>query len=162
MVQKQPTAPKQEETPKNSEIISTNFSFARSQNNEIVLLQTARAKIHATENDFYSHQTRILFDSCSQKSYVTSSLREKLSLKAVGSETVIMKNKSINVALQNHPHLQSLEMADVFSSPQKDGENLEVHLMIGADYYWSFIQNTVVRGELMVVLSHFQHVWAMF
>ena len=91
MVQKLPTAPKQEETPKNSEIVSTNLYFARSQNNEHVLLQTARAKVHAPENELYSHQTRILLDSCSQKSYVTSSLRKKINLKAIGSETVMIK-----------------------------------------------------------------------
>ena len=43
----------------------------------------------------------------------------------------------------DHPHLQNLPLAD---SASGDGE-LEVNVMIGADYYCSFVQNHVVRGE---------------
>ena len=52
-------------------------------------------------------------------------------------------NQTIDFAQQHYPHLQNLPLAD---SASGDGR-LEVDFMIGADYYWSFVQNHVVRGE---------------
>ena len=42
-------------------------------------------------NESSSCKTRILFHSCSQKSYVTSNLRRKLNLQSIGSERVMIK-----------------------------------------------------------------------
>ena len=167
--------------------------------NEHILLQTARAKAHSPHDDSLPQQSRILFDSCSQKSYVTSSLRKKLNLQPIGSKTVMIKtfgneqlsmkkcdvvqlsiecadnlkvyikayeidficnplsNQSIDVAVRNYPHLQDLELADVSLAPERDGEHVAVDLMIGADYYWSFIQSTVVRGESGSGPVHYLH-----
>ena len=52
-------------------------------------------------------------------------------------------NQTINFAQQHYSHLQNLPLAD---SAAGDGD-LDVDIMIGADYYWSFVQNHVVRGE---------------
>ena len=48
----------------------------------------------------------------------------------------------INFAKQSYKHLTGLKLADF-----NDTDNLEVDLLIGADHYWSFIENEVVRGE---------------
>jgi hypothetical protein len=58
-----------------------------------------------------------------------------------------LSNQSIDVAIHDYPHLQGLVLANADPNPERDGENLEVDLMIGADHYWSFVQNHVVRGE---------------
>ena len=54
-------------------------------------------------------------------------------------------NQTIEIAQQNYPHLQGLPLADY---SRGDGD-LEVDIMIGADYYWSIVQNHVVRGSRM-------------
>lgn len=124
---------------------------------------------------------RILLDLCSQKSYITTRLRNKLCLSPIGTKTVLIKtfgnneaslkkcnivefplecqdnlavvinayevdlicgpiaNQTIEVAQQYYPHLQGLP-----DYSRRDWE-LEVDIMIGADYYWSVVQNHVVR-----------------
>ena len=52
-------------------------------------------------------------------------------------------NQTIDFAQQHYPHLQNLPLADSASGDK----GLEVDVMTGADYYCSFIQNHVVRGE---------------
>ena len=130
---------------------------------------------------------RVLFDSCSQRSYICTRLRSKLGLPSFGSETVLIKtfgnneallkkcdsvqfalecqdqlkvfviayegelicgpianlNQTIEIAQQNYSHLQGLPLADYCCGD----EDLEVDIMIGADYYWSIVQNHVVRGK---------------
>ena len=51
--------------------------------------------------------------------------------------------QTIEIAQQSYPHLQGLPFADCSYGE----EELEVDIMIGADYYWSIVQNHVVRGE---------------
>ena len=41
------------------------------------------------------------------------------------------------------PYLQGLELAH----PVTSEHNFEISLLIGTDYYWSFIQDHIVRGE---------------
>ncbi|KAL9976468.1 hypothetical protein ACROYT_G013775 [Oculina patagonica] len=53
-------------------------------------------------------------------------------------------NQTIEVAQQCYPHLQGLPLADY----SQGDEELEVDILIGADYYWSVVQNHVVRGEI--------------
>ena len=53
-------------------------------------------------------------------------------------------NQTIEVAQQCYPHLQGLPLADY----SQGDEELEVDILIGADYYWSVVQNHVVWGEL--------------
>ena len=54
-------------------------------------------------------------------------------------------NQTMEVAQQSYPHLHGLPLADCSYGE----EELEVEIMIGADYYWSVVQN--VRGSSMVL-----------
>ena len=56
-----------------------------------VLLQTARAEISSPDNDAEKAVVRIVFDSGSQKSYVTQKLKNELNLKVVGRERLLIK-----------------------------------------------------------------------
>ena len=51
--------------------------------------------------------------------------------------------QTIEIAQQSYPHLQG----PPFAVCSYGEEELEVDIMIGADYYWSIVQNHVVRGE---------------
>jgi hypothetical protein len=55
-----------------------------------ILLQTARADILPTD-DSVQVQTRILFDSGSQRSYISDKVRSTLKLKAIRVEKVVIK-----------------------------------------------------------------------
>ena len=49
-----------------------------------------------------------------------------------------LSNQSIEFAQQNYPYLQGLHLA---ISPSGSEESLEVDVMIGADFYWLFVQD---------------------
>ena len=55
-----------------------------------------------------------------------------------------IKNQTIEIAQQCYPHLQGLPLAD----HSRGDEDLEIDVIIGADHYWSVVQNHVVKGEL--------------
>ena len=46
-------------------------------------------------------------------------------------------------SLQQVPHLNGLQLAH----PITENENFEISVLIGADYYWSFVQDHIVRGN---------------
>ena len=50
---------------------------------------------------------------------------------------------SINTSVRNMPYLQGLKLAHPVTSDHK----FEISLLIGTDYYWSFIQDHIVRGQ---------------
>ena len=50
---------------------------------------------------------------------------------------------SCQVELENLPHLKGLKLANPVTSR---GEFL-VSVLIGADYYWSFVQDNIIRGN---------------
>ena len=52
-------------------------------------------------------------------------------------------HQTIEVAQQCYTHLQGLPLADY----SRGDEELEVDIMIGADYYWSVVQKNIVQGE---------------
>lgn len=54
-----------------------------------------------------------------------------------------LSDQAVRVAVQNYPHLQGLELADV---PNKPGE-VEVDVVIGADYYWHLFTGVARKGE---------------
>ena len=56
---------------------------------------------------------------------------------------LLIANQTIEVAQQYYPHLQGLPLADY----SRGDEELEVDIMIREDYYWSVVQNNIVRGE---------------
>ena len=56
-----------------------------------VLLQTARTSVYNLGNPENSKEVRILFDTGSQRSYITESVKKHLNLNAVSTETMIIK-----------------------------------------------------------------------
>ena len=150
-----------------------------------VLLQTASAAICRPDKPEASVQARILFDSGSQKSYVSQRLKEALSLKPIHSETLVIKtfgstdemvqtcdnvqlcvqgvnglnlyltantvpvicaplqNQCIELSRDNIPHLQGLKLANNSFGHSE----LEIDLLVGADFYWTFIMGRIIRGE---------------
>ena len=164
--------------------MSANLYFTQDVKNNCVLLQTATASVRNPNGDS-SCDVRILLDSCSQKSYISTRLRNKLCLSPTGTETVLIKtfgnneaslkkcdivqvalecqdnlvvfinayevdlicgptaNQTIEVAQQYYPHLRCMPLTDY----SRGDEELEVDIMIGADYYWSVVQNNIVRGQ---------------
>ena len=184
-VQDPPNQKNQAENPAQEQTVSTNLYFTQDVKNNCVLLQTARARVANPNQENHSCNVRILLDSCSQKSYISTRLRYKLQLPSIGSETVLIKtfgkeeatlkkcnsvqftldcldhlkvfisayevelicgpiaNQTIQVAQHSYPHLQNLPLADY----SVGDEDLEVDILIGADYYWSIVQSHVVRRE---------------
>ena len=165
--------------------VSTNLYISQDLNNHATLLQTAKAEVHKVDNPSEKCNVRVILDSCSQKSYITTRLRDRLNLHSVTSNKVLIKefgndkgtlrscdsvqlaikgadnltvyinafvvplicsplsNQVINVAQDMYPHLRNLPLADC-----GDGSvDLEVDVMIGADYVHNFLLDYVVRGE---------------
>ena len=88
---KQPRRTNQEQT------VSTNLYFTQDVKNNYVLLQTARAGV-GSPNGENSYHVRVLFDSCSQRSYISTRLRSKLGVPSFGNETVLIKTFGNNEA----------------------------------------------------------------
>ena len=70
--------------------VSTNLYFTQDVKNNCVLLQTARAKVGNPSGDVYCN-VRILLDSCAQKSYISTRLKNELCLPSIETETVLIK-----------------------------------------------------------------------
>ena len=49
----------------------------------------------------------------------------------------------LRTSLQQVPHLKSLQLAH----PITENENFEISVLIGADYYWNFVQDHIIRGD---------------
>ena len=147
-----------------------------------VALQTAQAQIAGKGTS----RIRVLFDTASHKSFVTSRVvksfqleilrREWLTvntfgqgamgsnsrevvgidLTAVGGGKVMtiqafvvpeisrVHNERLEIACRDYPHLAKIWLSDVC----KSSEHLEIDLLIGAYYLWSFQTGNVVRGEV--------------
>ena len=65
-------------------------SNAVSVTNHYVLLQTAKTKIFGSQSKSKT-TARVIFDNCSQRSYIKESLRQKLNLQKVGEKMVSIK-----------------------------------------------------------------------
>ena len=63
-----------------------------------MLLQTAQAFVCRPENKEIGFKTHVIFDSCSQRSYITSKTREQLNLPTIGKETLLIKTFGNNSA----------------------------------------------------------------
>ena len=50
---------------------------------------------------------------------------------------------SVSASVYNMPHLHNLKLAHPVTSER----NFAISLLIGADYYWTFVQDTIVRGD---------------
>ncbi|XP_068756263.1 uncharacterized protein [Montipora capricornis] len=147
-----------------------------------VLLQTATAEV-VLPNNSSSLNVRLVFDSCSQRYYVTQTVKEKLQLPVVGRDSLLIKTfgesdarlrtcevvqvdmktlcdatvyvqsyvvpvicgpltqQSTELTQSGYEHLRNLPLDD-----RAGGGVLAVSILIGADYYWSLVEDTIVRG----------------
>ena len=62
-----------------------------SNNATFVLLQTAQAFVCRPDNLQFGLNAHMKFDSCSQRSYITSQAGEQLNLPTIGKETLLIK-----------------------------------------------------------------------
>ena len=179
-----PPKPNQEQQP----IQQGNQTFANvcTNSNVSVLLQTASAMVgNPNAPQQPKAKSRIVFDSCSQKSYISSRLRSSLGLETVSKQSLLVKtfgneypklmscdlvqvsitgtdglelyvnafsvpvicspisNQAVELAVKQYPHLRGLNLADN-SSPSND---VDIDILIGADFYWNFVSNESRRGE---------------
>ena len=179
-----PPKPKQEQQP----IQQGNQTSANvcTNSNVSVLLQTASATVGNPNAPQQSKtKSRIVFDSCIQKSYISSRLRNSLGLETVSKQSLLVKtfgneypklmscdlvqvsitatdglelyvnafsvpvicspisNQAVELAMKQYPHLRGLNLADN-SSPSND---VDIDILIGADFYWNFVSNESRRGE---------------
>ena len=149
-----------------------------------ILLQTARANVSSPSDPSYATAARLIFDSCSQRSYITHQLKETLNLPVIGNETLSIKtfgemapklqscevvqfgvttlngtviyvtayvvpvicnplsNQHIELARNSYPHLTGLQLAD---SDAGSYQELDVQILIGADFYWNFVDGNTIR-----------------
>ncbi|CAH3030003.1 unnamed protein product [Porites evermanni] len=56
------------------------------------------------------------------------------------------QNQAVNFAASTYQHLSGLLLADSISADENEN-NLEVDVLIGADYYWHFLTGAIKRGE---------------
>ena len=59
--------------------------------NEVILVQTAQAKVYSPADSGLSAKVRVLLDLGSQRSYITKKLAKSLALACLGKETVLIK-----------------------------------------------------------------------
>ena len=129
---------------------------------------------------------RVLFDNCSQQTFITEKLRSRLKLPSSRTEKIMVKtfgsthhelqkldvvvvkiqgmtskiynhvealvipticsplsNQTIDLAKHQYPHLHNLALADT-NIANKD---LNVDILIGANYIWNFMSGKINRGE---------------
>ena len=53
-----------------------------------------------------------------------------------------LKN-SVRTSIESFPHLRGLKLAH----PITNEHNFHISILIGADYYWSFVEDKIIRGE---------------
>ncbi|XP_065642952.1 uncharacterized protein LOC136074548 [Hydra vulgaris] len=165
-----------QEEGKSSLVADTLTKYAHS-----VLLQTVQ--VTAMSNDKLYYPTRILFDSCSQLSYISPALRTKLNLQTIVVKEIIINsfgNKSekellkrvrfsvkglndfsifiscfvkdicapingqkVDFVVSKYSHLKGLKLADSVAGDCP----LDIDILVGADFYWNFFDNTTVRNK---------------
>ena len=150
-----------------------------------VLLQTATAPVSRPDDPNSQVQARIIFDSCSQRSYVSERMCKALNLPSIGTDNLLIKafgdesprlracnvvqlsitsvdgmklyvkaysvpticsplsNQAVKLAVEKYPHLQGLQLADIPES----ADDVEIDVLIGADYYWNFFDGAVRQGR---------------
>ena len=66
-------------------------------------------------------------------------------------------SQPVNLARENFQHLSGLDLAD----SSHLGDTLEVDLLIGSDYYWSFVTSRVLRGRIGPTAIHTRLGWVL-
>ena len=84
--------------------------------NTNIFLQTAKVKVKNCENSYVT-LARVLFDSCSQLSYITPQLRGRLKLKTVGTPKISIQtfgNKCLENNLEKvNLHILALDGSEI-------------------------------------------------
>ena len=154
-----------------------------------VLLQTGKIFVSRADDPNHRIQARLIFDTGSQCSYVSTRLRNALQLPTINQETLMIKtfgcktdqlqsrdlvqlcvqgmtsetclyvnayavpiicsplrNQAVNFTTSTSHHLSGLLLADLISADENEN-NVEVDVLIGADYYWHFLTGTNKRGK---------------
>ena len=163
--------------------VITKTIFTDNQNN--ILLQTAIGHVSSIKRSDY-RDVRLMFDSGSQRTYVTNELREALHLPSIRTENLIiqtfgnknsnvervdvvqmkikgknspnyvyveaicvpticapLKNQKLDMNAKDYKHLVNLNLADKY-----DGKNnLNIDILVGLDFYYSFIENAIRKGS---------------
>jgi hypothetical protein len=165
-----------------------------------ILLQTARANIQSNDT-LRQVSTRILFDSGSQRTYISEKVRNSLKLKAVRSEKVIIKtfgqsetsevrrldvvqfkvkNQHENIVTNvealcvpticsplTNQNLSSVKKLPEFKDLQfpdfehEEYPNLPVGILIGIDYYYTFMTGELIKSKEGPVASGTKVGWVL-
>ena len=88
--------PKQEEEKKTGVTPALNMFVGQSR--ESVLLQTAIVNVVRPDNESYVQGCRLVFDSCSQRTYITEDLAHNLALPIIGRDSLLIKTFGENDA----------------------------------------------------------------
>ena len=140
-------------------------------------------RIENIENSNYCTDGTVLFDTGSQRSFVTESVGKRLKLPTLGKKTMIfqvfgqnnnkVKKKSIlyklklnnglyifieavscpkicspitnqkcNFAKSNYDHLRNVKLLEY-----SEGDSTSIDLLIGNNFYYSFINGNIVKGQ---------------
>ncbi|XP_064643603.1 uncharacterized protein LOC135497698 [Lineus longissimus] len=67
---------------------------------------------------------------------------EKMQMSALVVPRISQMNNRINSSLLSLPHLQGLTLAH----PISNVDSLQITLLIGADFFWDFVEDHVIRG----------------
>ena len=167
-----------------SSFIQTANTCSSNTSEKSVLLETGRAHVSSINDDRLTLFVRFLFDGGSQRTYMTSALKERLQLpifrterlmvKAFGGhesyfkeiEVVQLKIKTygggsvyiealvIPIVCSPLPNqrpksvkLQYEHIKNLFLSDFADDPDMSIDILIGGDYYWSFMSGKIIRGE---------------
>ena len=168
-----------------AQTVSTNLYTSHDSLSNATLLQTAKTEVHSINDQANRCNVRVILDSCSQKTYVTARLKDKLNLPAISTKEILIKefgneqgtlkmcetvqlavhcadnltvyinafvvelicsplsNQAIDFAQANYSHIKNLPLADSGDGSQ----DLDIDILIGADFVHLFMLDQVVRGE---------------
>ena len=69
---------------------------------------------------------------------------EKINISVLIVPTIALPLQNpLRALIKEFPHLKGLPLA----YPISENENFEISILIGADYYWHFVQDHVIRGD---------------
>ena len=170
------------QSPDQSPNTAVNLNNEKSSKN--VLLQSAVLQIENIDNSNYCTDGEVLFDTGSQRSFLTESVRKKLKLPTSRKETIIfqvfgqnddkvkevdivqikikgynglcifieaiscpkifssIRNQKYHFAKNNYDHLRNIKLLK-----HSEGDSTFIDLLIGNDFYYSFINGNIVKGQ---------------
>ena len=163
-----------------------------------MLLQTAFVTAKNPQYPFQKVNLRLILDSGSQRSYVSTRVRNMLELPTIKREDIVIKTfgadetdiktcdifslglkskhlefyieikalevpsicspiqgQAVRWAKNQYNYLKGLNLADY---PQKTKTDLEVDLLIGANFMWHLMTNEVVKGNQSKPLLQLGHI----